>query len=221
MDLAFELDLGTALDADAPQRLLELVGRRRRTDDAVAAVGAEDPEARPGAGARPVLEELRELLVGGGHRALGWAELEEQPLQLVDPGAGGGRGRDDADDPAVLDLEARRRLEQVDLVQDDELGALVETGAVRRELAIDRPEALLEIVRRGVDDVHEEPRTLEMREELVTEAGSLGGAFDEAGDIRDGELPRLRAVDGAEHRLDRRERVRGHLRLRVRDPAEQ
>ncbi len=59
--LAFQLDLGAALDPGAAKRVLELVLRRRSPDDAIAAVGAEDPEPRAAAGARSVLEELGQV----------------------------------------------------------------------------------------------------------------------------------------------------------------
>ena len=59
--------------------------------------------------------------------------------------------------------------EEVDLVQDDDLRDAIEPGAVRRELAVDRPEALVEIGLRRVEDVDEQPRALEVREELVPE----------------------------------------------------
>ena len=58
--LAFELDLGAALDSGPAERLLELRGRRRSADDAVAAVGAEDSEPRASPRLGPVLEEVRQ-----------------------------------------------------------------------------------------------------------------------------------------------------------------
>ncbi len=73
----------------------------------------------------------------------------------------------------------------------------------------------------GVEHVHEQPRPLEMGQELVAEAGSLRGAFDQPRHVRDRELPLVRAVDDAEDGLERRERVVGDLRLRVRDAPEQ
>ena len=39
----------------------------------------------------------------------------------------------------------------------------------------------------------EEARALEVREELVAEAGAVGRALDEPGDVGDRELPRVRA----------------------------
>ena len=54
----------------------------------------------------------------------------------------------------------------------------------------------------------------------MTEADALAGALDQTGDVRDRELPAVRGVHRAEHRLERRERVIGDLRLRVRDPGQ-
>ena len=67
--LAFELDLGAALDPRSAQRLLQLGSRRRSADDAVAAVGAEDPEPRATPWLRPVLEVVGQLLVDERRRA--------------------------------------------------------------------------------------------------------------------------------------------------------
>src|SRR5436190_23543849 len=64
------------------------------------------------------------------------------------------------------------------------------------------------------------PRALQLREELVAAAGTLARAFDQTGHVRDDELALVR-VDGSEHWLNRRERIGGDLRPRVRDPGEQ
>ena len=68
--------------------------------------------------------------------------------------------------------------------------------------------------------MHEQPRPLHVGEELVAEAGAPARALDQAGDVGDHELA-LVALERAEHRLDRRERVGGHLRPRSRQPGEQ
>ncbi len=69
--------------------------------------------------------------------------------------------------------------------------------------------------------MHEQARTLEVGEELVAEAGPRAGALEQAWNVGDRELASVGPVDGAEHRLDRRERVVGDLGLRVRDPPQQ
>ena len=80
---------------------------------------------------------------------------------------------------------------------------------------------LVEVAGGRIDDVHEHARTLEMREELVTEPGTLGGALDQTRNVCDDELAAVRRVDRAEDRLERRERIVGDLRLRVGDAREQ
>ena len=89
------------LDPETAKCLLELVGRRRRADHAIAAIGPQDPKARPRAGAGRVLEELRNRLVRHGLHGRDRAQLEERTLQLVDPAAGRARRRDDALDAGI------------------------------------------------------------------------------------------------------------------------
>ena len=55
----------------------------------------------------------------------------------------------------------------------------------------------------------------------MAEPGTLGGALDQAGNVRDDELAAVRRVDGAEDGLQRRERVVGDLRLRIGDAREE
>ena len=68
--------------------------------------------------------------------------------------------------------------------------------------------------------MHEQPAALHVREELVAEARALAGALDQPGDVGHHELAVV-ALDRAEHRLERGERVVGHLRLRAREAREQ
>ena len=118
-------------------------------------------------------------------------------------------------------LESRGLREQVDLVQHEHLGQFVEPGPVAPELGANGRVVGVELAGRGVDDVHEHPRPLEVREELVAEARTLGGTLDQPRNVRDDELGAVRRVDRPEHRLERRERVVGDLRLRIGDPREQ
>ena len=76
-------------------------------------------------------------------------------------------------------------------------------------------------VLRDVDHVDEQPRALEVREELVAEADALARAFDQPRHVGDGDLPAVRRLDRPEHRRERRERVVRDLRLRVRDASQQ
>ena len=68
--------------------------------------------------------------------------------------------------------------------------------------------------------MHEQPRALDVREEVVAEARPLGRALDQPGDVGHHELAVL-GVQRAEHRLQRRERVGGDLRVRAREPRQQ
>ncbi len=67
----------------------------------------------------------------------------------------------------------------------------------------------------------EQPRALEVREELVAEADALARSFDQAGDVGDDELAAVRRLDRPEHGRERRERVLGDLRPRVRDARQE
>ena len=67
------------------------------------------------------------------------------------------------------------------------------------------------VERREVEHVHEQPRALDVREEVVPEAGAVAGALDQPGDVGDHELAVV-GVERAEHRLERGERVGGDLR---------
>ena len=106
---------------------------------------------------------------------------------------------------------------KVDLVQDDDLRQLVEPGAVGGQLAVDRRPALGGLAVGRVDHVHEHAGALEVREELVAEANALACALDQPRHVRDRQLPPVGRVDSAEDRRERRERVFGDLRPRVRD----
>ena len=91
------------------------------------------------------------------------------------------------------------------------------------ELAIDRDPAALDLgrIRARLDQVDQEPRPLEVGEELVAEPDAGARALEQAGHVGDGELAAVVGLDRPEHGLDGRERVVGHLRLGVRDPAQE
>jgi hypothetical protein len=94
---------------------------------------------------------------------------------------------------------------------------------VKPKLAVDgrSPEQhVLGVVDR-LDQVHQHPRPLEVGEKLVTEADALARTLQQPGHVSHRELASIVRVDGAQHRLDGRERVVGHLRLGVRDPPQQ
>ena len=94
-----------------------------------------------------------------------------------------------------------------------------------------RPAPYAELARRSSRNGRGSPRRHRSRvrasgpargaRELVAEADTLARALDQPGNVRDRQLSAARRVHGAENRSERRERVVGDLRLRVRDPAEQ
>ena len=149
------------------------------------------------------------------------AEPEEQALELVDARSRRARDAVDGHDPLVLDGERRRLRVEVRLVEDDELGALTEARAVGGELPSMIAIALVGVSLGGVDHVQQQPRALEVGEELVPEPDALARALDQPRHVGDRQLPAVGAVDRAEHRRQRRERVVRDLRLRVRDPAQE
>ena len=96
-----------------------------------------------------------------------------------------------------------------------------EPRVVLGQLALDHLEVALRVravQRREIQDVHQQPRALDVREEVVAEPGALGGALDQPRDVGEHELAVV-GVDRPQHRLQRRERVRGDLRLRARHHA--
>ena len=100
-------------------------------------------------------------------------------------------------------------------------GSARQALVVQLELVLDRREVRLgvgAVQRREVEHVDEQPRALDVREELVAQARALLSALDQAGDVGQDQLA-LRALERAEHRLERGERVAGDLRRRARHAA--
>ena len=89
------------------------------------------------------------------------------------------------------------------------------------ELAVDETEALVGVALGGVDHVDEEARPSGARGTRAEADSSLAPSI-RPGTSGDDELPVAAGrVHGAEHRLERRERVGGDLRPCVRDPAQE
>src|ERR671924_363638 len=216
-----EIDLVAPLRSCLLQRVLELLLVRELADDAEAAIGAVDPIGRPAVGPRPVDEEVDELVGGDRSGRLSRHELEEGAPELSHAGSRRAREREDAQDPRVVEVERRHLRNEVDLVQDDDLGPLLQAGAVGGELAVYGREPVLDAAGGRVDHVNEQARALEVCEELMPEADALAGTLDQAGHVRDRQLAPVGRIDRAEHRGERRERVFGHLRPRVRDAGEE
>src|SRR5215211_5944845 len=76
------------------------------------------------------------------------------------------------------------------------------------------------VERLEVEDVHQQPAALHVREELVTEPRAGAGALDEAGDVGDDELA-IVPLERAQHRLDGGEGIVGDLRLRAGEPRQE
>ena len=123
------------------------------------------------------------------------------------------------------DLRRRRR---VVLRGHEDALARRELGLEGRELVLDRRDRLLgvgvgvvRVERRGVHEVDEEARPLDVLEEPDPEAVPLVRALDEAGHVRRDERPEALPRDDAEVRDERRERVVGDLRAGGRDRGDE
>ena len=116
--------------------------------------GGSEPRATPWL--RPVLEVVGQLLVDERRRARRRAKLEERALEILDAHPGGARGRHDPHDALVSELERRGIRQQIHLVQNDDLLALVESRPVCGKLAVDRLEPLLEIALGRVEHMYEQ-----------------------------------------------------------------
>ena len=98
-----------------------------------------------------------------------------------------------------------------------------EPRVVLGQLALDHGEVRLRVAaveRREIEHVDEQPGALDVREEVVAEAGALAGALDQPRDVGEHELAVV-GLERAEHGLERRERVGGDLRLRAGHAREQ
>ena len=74
--------------------------------------------------------------------------------------------------------------------------------------------------RREIEHVHEQPRALDVGQEVVPEARAAAGALDQARDVGQHELAVV-GLERPEHGLERRERIRGDLGLRTRHARQQ
>ena len=170
---------------------------------------------------RPVDEEVRQLgassTTGSG---CGRAELEQRALELVDARAGRAGERERR---ATIRSSSSRNAggsgQQVDLVQDDDLRPLVEAGAVRGELA---RRSCAKRSSTSSSDASITCRSRRARSRCARNSWprptpSLAPSI-RPGHVGDGELAR-RPGDSTvpSTGCERRERVVGDLRLRVRD----
>ena len=143
---------------------------------------AQDAKLAPSGWLRAVHQEVGELgLDGSGRLRLGRDMLEEGVLELGDPLARRGRAAERRSGGFAQRVAVLRR-DEVDLREHDELRPPGQPAAVEGELTIDRPSPLVDLLGagRGVDQVDEQPRALEVREELVSQADSLARTLQEA-----------------------------------------
>ena len=70
---------------------------------------------------------------------------------------------------------------------------------------------------RGVHDMQDDLRALDMAQKLMTESRAVRSALDQAGNIRHHEILLLVHSHDAQYRRNRREMVLGNLRPRRRD----
>ena len=106
------------------------------------------------------------------------------------------------------------RARRIALVGNDDLRTLRKLGAILLELAVDDVVILDRIAilktTRHVDDVHDQGRTLNVAQELVTQALTLARAFDKTGDVGN-DVRIFTGTHHAEVRHERGKRVVGNL----------
>ena len=150
-------------------------------DDAEAAVGAVDPVGAPRRRLRPVHEELGQLR-----------------RVLLDGSGAAGQSRKSARFSSSIPAPVAHETGKTPTIRSSSSGKLGRLRAAgrscsarspaaarrgrrrRRELAVDRAEPLLDVPLGRVDHVQEQPRALEVREELVAEPDALARALDQA-----------------------------------------
>src|SRR5438094_1062860 len=112
--LLANLYFGAFACAGSSERRLQLRFVGRRSLDPEAAVGAEDPVRLRATRLRAVDEEVDERVVFDKRRRRRWAQLEQPPLQLLDPGACCARDVVDPQHALVADVEDRWFRQEVD-----------------------------------------------------------------------------------------------------------
>ena len=206
----------------ALQRRLELLALGRVADDPEAAVGAVDPVGAPRRRLRPVLEEVRQLgassSVGSG--AAGQS-AEQRALELVDARAGRARDAEDARRCARPRREAGGSGSRSILFRTTPAAA----RRARRRRARARGRSCGSAPRRRSSEASITCRSSRARSRWARNSWP-SPMPSLAPSIRPGTSATVswravRRLDRAEHRRERRERVVGDLRLRVREPAQQ
>ena len=131
----------------------------------------------------------------------------------------GKTGAPEAFSSALIDLGPGLVVDHVDLGQSDDLGLVLEARRHNPRARRGRWHSPRRVLRlRRVDEVEQEARALDMAEEAVADAGAVGGALDQPGDVGDDELAAL-VADDAQLRVDGGERVSADLGLGVGDAS--
>ena len=99
------------------------------------------------------------------------------------------------------------------LLNTSQRGLRSKALAVLLELAGDHPGVARRVGLGRIDGVQQQPRAREVPQELVTQAGAFGGAFDEARDVGEHEA-RFAGARHAEGGVERGERIVGDFRAR-------
>ena len=192
-------------------------------DAELAAAEALDLEVAAGRGAEDGV--LGHVVLAGADGGVERLARRHQPQQLalevVEAEAGRAGGDEDGDvgaevlAPQLAGGDGVLRRHEVGLGEHEHARQRRQLGAVGGELGLDRRVVVRRVgavERREVEHVDEHPAALDVGQEVVAETGALRGALDQPGDVGDDQLAVV-GLDGAEDRLERRERVVGDLRL--------
>src|SRR4051794_29803707 len=227
--------------AHAPEAVLDVrerlvVREVVACDQAVDGVAGDAEPVRPGAldlertaGGRAEDLELGDVVLARvlGPRVGDGDATQQLAPQLVEPLADRRRRDDDRNAEALAPFgggsvgELGRH--EVGLRQREDARELGEAGVVLAQLRLDHRVVggrVRAVERREVEHVDEQPRALDVGEEVVAETGAGAGALDQPRDVGDHELAVV-GVECAEDRLQRGERVGGDLRLSAREAREQ
>src|SRR5687768_4081518 len=111
--------------------------------------------------------------------------------------------------------------EQVELREDDAIRLGGEFRRIHRDLVAQLVEILLPVVGVDGDEERQDPRPLDVAEELEPQSLPLGGAFDDARNVGHHERPVIAQLHDAKVGRERRERVVGDFRRRPGDDRQQ
>ena len=111
-------------------------------------------------------------------------------------------------------------VDRVGLVECDQLGLVVEAGAIGFELVADGAPGGGDVLDIGVDQVEQDAGALDMAEEAVADPGAFGRALDQPGNVGQDEIDAL-VADDAELGVEGGEGIVADLGLGVGDGVEE